>query len=342
MTVAIPIRETSQIAEARREAIAVARRNGFKEGDSGRVGLVATELGTNLVKHGRGGELLIGVIEDNEVSGIELLAIDQGPGIGNVEQCLRDGYSSAGTAGNGLGAVIRQSHLVDIASWPGFGTGVLARVQPGPPSPKRYASRTGWGAVSVALPGQDVCGDSWSVEVNGATTYFVADGLGHGPDAAEASVEAVRLFHRFRGHRVPTLLDYVHGGLRSTRGAAVSIARFDPATRQVIFSGVGNVAGALAYNGTLRRMVTMPGTAGHNARKMQSFDYPFEGGLIVLNSDGIGTSWNFTRYPGIESAHPALIAAIIYRDFGRKRDDATVLVGKWVPSSHEGARPSAK
>jgi anti-sigma regulatory factor (Ser/Thr protein kinase) len=342
MTVAIPIRETSQIAEARREAIAVARRNGFKEGDSGRVGLVATELGTNLVKHGRGGELLIGVIEDNEVSGIELLAIDQGPGIGNVEQCLRDGYSSAGTAGNGLGAVIRQSHLVDIASWPGFGTGVLARVQPGPPSPKRYASRTGWGAVSVALPGQDVCGDSWSVEVNGATTYFVADGLGHGPDAAEASVEAVRLFHRFRGHRVPTLLDYVHGGLRSTRGAAVSIARFDPAMRQVIFSGVGNVAGALVYNGTLRRMVTMPGTAGHNARKMQSFDYPFEGGLIVLNSDGIGTSWNFTRYPGIESAHPALIAAIIYRDFGRKRDDATVLVGKWVPSSHEGARPSAK
>jgi anti-sigma regulatory factor (Ser/Thr protein kinase) len=342
MTVAIPIRDTSQIAEARREAIAVARRNGFKEGDSGRVGLVATELGTNLVKHGRGGELLIGVIEDNEVSGIELLAIDQGPGIGNVEQCLRDGYSSAGTAGNGLGAVIRQSHLVDIASWPGFGTGVLARVQPGPPSPKRYASRTGWGAVSVALPGQDVCGDSWSVEVNGATTYFVADGLGHGPDAAEASVEAVRLFHRFRGHRVPTLLDYVHGGLRSTRGAAVSIARFDPAMRQVIFSGVGNVAGALVYNGTLRRMVTMPGTAGHNARKIHSFDYPFEGGLIVLNSDGIGTSWNFTRYPGIQSAHPALIAAIIYRDFGRKRDDATVLVGKWVPSSHEGARPSVK
>jgi anti-sigma regulatory factor (Ser/Thr protein kinase) len=342
MTVAIPISETSQVAEARREGIAVARRNGFKEDDSGRVGLVATELGTNLVKHGRGGELLIGVIEDNEGSGIELLAIDQGPGIDNVEQCLRDGYSSAGTAGNGLGAVIRQSHLVDIASWPGFGTGVLARVQPGPPSPRRYASRTGWGAVSVALPGQDVCGDSWSVEVNGATTYFVADGLGHGPDAAEASVEAVRLFHRFKGHSVPTLLDYVHGGLRSTRGAAVSIARFDPATRQVIFSGVGNVAGVLAHNGTLRRMVTMPGTAGHNARKIQSFDYPFEGGLIVLNSDGIGTSWNFTRYPGIQSAHPALIAAIIYRDFGRKRDDATVLVGKWVPSSHEGARPSAR
>jgi anti-sigma regulatory factor (Ser/Thr protein kinase) len=341
MTISIAINKNSQIAEARREAIAVARRNGVKEDDFARVGLVATELGTNLIKHGRGGELLIGTFEGKEGSGTELLAIDQGPGIGNVEECLRDGYSSAGTAGNGLGAVIRQSHLVDIASWPGFGTGVLARVQPGPPSPKRYASHNGWGAVSVAMPGQDVCGDSWSVEANGATTYLVADGLGHGQDAADASVEAVRLFHRFSGHRVPTLLDYVHGGLRSTRGAAVSIARFDPATRRVIFSGVGNVAGVLASDGMLRRMVTMPGTAGHVARKIQSFDYPFEGGLIVLNSDGIGTSWNFTRYPGIQSSHPALIAAIIYRDFGRKRDDATVLVGKWVPSSHEGARSSA-
>ena len=91
----------------------------------------------------------------------------------------------------------------------------------------------------------------------------------------------------------------------------------------------------------LRRMVTMPGTAGHNARKIQSFDYPFEGGLIVLSSDGIGTNWNLNRYPGIQSAHPTLIAAILYRDFGRKRDDATVLVGKWVPSSREGAGSGA-
>jgi anti-sigma regulatory factor (Ser/Thr protein kinase) len=335
MTRSIATTDNSQIAEARREAAALAQRNGFNESDTGRVALIATELASNLIKHGRGGELLIGTFEDKDLSGIELLAIDQGPGIGNVEQCLRDGYSSAGTAGNGLGAIIRQSQLVDIASWPGVGTGVLARIQPGMPNPKRYKPHTGWGAVSVAMPGQDVCGDSWSVAANGATTYFVADGLGHGQDAAEASVEAVRLFHRFTGHRVPTLLDYVHGGLRSTRGAAVSIARFDPAVGRVTFSGVGNVAGALASNGKLQRMVTMPGTAGHNARKIQSFDYPFDHGLIVLVSDGIGTGWNFSRYPGIQSAHPALIAAILYRDFGRKRDDATVLVGKWPNAAAE-------
>jgi anti-sigma regulatory factor (Ser/Thr protein kinase) len=340
MTVSVTIKDASQVAEARREAVTTAERNGFSEADAGRVALIATELATNLIKHGRGGEILIGVFKDNEGGGTELLALDQGPGIGNVEQCLRDGYSSAGTAGNGLGAIIRQSHLVDIASWPGVGTGILARIQPGMPKPERVASRTGWGAVAVAMPGQEVCGDSWSVEANGVTTFLVADGLGHGPDAANASVEAVRLFHRFNGHRVETLVDYVHGGLRATRGAAVSIARFDPAARKVMFAGIGNVSGTLVASDAVRRMVSMPGTAGHIARKIQSFDYPFENGLMVLASDGIST-WNLNRYPGIQSNHPALIAAILYRDFGRKHDDATVLVGKWVPSSKTIFAPSA-
>ncbi len=57
------------------------------------------------------------------------------------------------------------------------------------------------------------------------------------------------------------------------------------------FAGVGNVAGVLAVNGDLKRMVSMPGTAGHNARKIQSFEYPFESGLIILHSDGLSTSW---------------------------------------------------
>jgi hypothetical protein len=252
----------------------------------------------------------------------------------NVQACLADGYSSAGTAGHGLGAVIRQSHLVDIASWPGVGTAVLARI--GPDNGKNNnravaSSHSGFGAVSVAKSGEEVCGDSWAIDLAGSTaTLLVADGLGHGPDAAEAAVEAVRLFHRFHSHQVPTLLDYIHGGLRATRGAAVSIARYEPGTRQVIFAGIGNVSGALAGNGDLRRMVSMPGTAGYNVRKIQSFQYTFSGGLVILCSDGLSTSWTPSRYPNLDAAHPSLIAAILYRDFARRRDDATVLVGKWA------------
>jgi anti-sigma regulatory factor (Ser/Thr protein kinase) len=326
--IAITVQEQSQVSEARRQAAEVAERHGFGSADAGKVALVATELATNLIKHSPGGEILISTYEDRESNGVELIALDQGPGMANVAACLADGYSSAGTRGHGLGAVIRQSHFVDIAAWPGIGTAVLARIAPGQASLARAPSGTGWGAVSVPMPGQAVCGDSWTV-ASGGETLFVADGLGHGPEAAEASVQAVRLFHRFNGHQVPTLLDYVHGGLRATRGAAIAIARHDKAERKIVYSGVGNIAGVLAVDGGLRRMVSMPGTAGHNARKIQAFDYPFANGLVIMHSDGLQSSWTLERYTNLATLHPALIAAVLYRDLTRRRDDATVLVARW-------------
>ena len=326
----VGVNDQSGASEARRAATDLAARAGFTEVEAGKLALIATELSTNLVKHGSGGEILVGTYEDNESKGIEILALDKGAGMSNVAACLKDGYSSAGTAGHGLGSVIRQSHFVDIGSWPGLGTAVLARVAPGKSQAGKPPIVPTWGGVSIAKAGQDVCGDAWSVSDTGnVRTLLVADGLGHGPEAAEASVEAVRLFHRYNGHTVANLMDYVHGGLRSTRGAAVSIARFDPVAKKVIFSGVGNVAGMTVAAGETKRMVSMAGTAGFNARKIQSFDYPFERGLVILYSDGLASSWTLDRYPNLAGLHPALIAAILYRDFTRHRDDATVLVGRW-------------
>jgi len=326
----VGVNDQSGVPEARRAATDLAGRTGFSEVETGRLALIATELSTNLVKHGSGGEILVGTYQDDESQGIEILALDKGAGMSNVAACLEDGYSSAGTSGRGLGSVIRQSHFVDIGSWPGLGTAVLARIAPGKHSSDKPPTSPGWGGISIAKAGQDVCGDAWSVSNTGsARTLLVADGLGHGPEAAEAAVEAVRLFHRYNGHTVANLIEYIHGGLRSTRGAAVSIARFDPATRKISFSGIGNVAGMIATTGETKRMVSMAGTAGFNARKIQTFDYPFERGLVILYSDGLASSFTLERYANLAALHPSLIAAILYRDFTRLRDDATVLVGKW-------------
>jgi anti-sigma regulatory factor (Ser/Thr protein kinase) len=330
MMKSVGVNDQSGVAEARRAVTDLAQRMGFNETDKGKLALVATELSTNLVKHGSGGEILVGAYDDNESQGIEILALDKGRGMSNVAACLEDGYSSAGTAGRGLGAVIRQSHYVDIGSWPGVGTAVLARVAPGGAVAGKPPSVPTWGGVSIPMPGQDVCGDAWSISNAGnVRTLLVADGLGHGPEAAEASVEAVRLFHRYNGHAVANLIDYVHGGLRATRGAAVSIARFDPAAKNINFAGIGNVAGVIITAGETKRMVSMPGTAGFNTRKIRAFDYPFECGLIILHSDGLASSWTIDRYPNLAALHPSLIAAILYRDLTRHRDDATVLVAKW-------------
>lgn len=324
-----PITHTSHVAEARRRATEAAESLGFDATRIGRVALVATELATNVIRHGGGGEMLVHRYHDPSGSGIELIALDKGRGIANLTRCLQDGYSTAGSAGHGLGAIRRQSHTLHIASWPQLGTAVLARIDahtleaPVPMAP--------WGCVCLPLPGEVASGDACdALDSPHGRTLIVADGLGHGPNAATAAVEAIRLFRRHQERSVAELLGFLHSGLRATRGAAVAIARFDRGAQKVSYGGIGNISGVILEGTAVRRMVSLNGTAGHNARRMQVFDYPCRNGLVILTSDGLTSGWSLAPYPGLEHAHPSLIAAVLYRDFARRRDDATVLVARGV------------
>jgi anti-sigma regulatory factor (Ser/Thr protein kinase) len=304
---------------------------GFDETQRGRVAIVATELATNIVRHGGGGEMLIGSYEDPSGSGVELIALDKGRGIENLSECLRDGFSSAGSAGHGLGAIRRQSHVMEIATWPALGTAILVRIDKSlrlgdsvPPPP--------WGSVCIPITGETTCGDAIdAIDTETGRALIVADGLGHGPEAASAAVEAIRLFRRHQTRSTGELLEYLHAGLRATRGAALAIARFDHGNGKVVYGGIGNITGAIIGSHEIRRMVSLNGTAGHNARKIQTFDYPYQQGLVIMASDGLSTGWSLARYPGLTQAHPTLIAAVLYRDFARRRDDASVLVARGAP-----------
>jgi serine/threonine protein phosphatase PrpC len=158
---------------------------------------------------------------------------------------------------------------------------------------------------------------------------LLADGLGHGPGAAEASREAVATLARARELAPVTLLENVHAGLRSTRGAAVAIAHIDTASGQVRFSGAGNVSAILVNAANTQHMISHNGTVGHNIRKFQEFVYPWgEKTVLVMHSDGITTSWRLDEYPGLINRDPSLIAAVLYRDASRGRDDVCVVVGR--------------
>lgn len=329
---AITVVDESQVAEARRIATRLAEKHGFREEDFARVALVVTELATNLVKHGAGGELIVGAYEDSSGSSVECLALDKGPGIANVAAALRDGHSTAGSAGTGLGAISRGSHLLDIYSRPGLGTAILARLQQGRPDrdPAGRTPTASLGAVSLPKPGETECGDAWSIRprANGVT-LMVADGLGHGPLAAEAAAAAVRVFDA--DYRLPSteILKRMHLALRPTRGAAVAIADLDMERRRISFAGIGNVAGIIVSSSGMRQMVSHNGMVGHMIKRIQEFSYPFDGTpLVVLCSDGLSTRWSLDAYPGLVQHHPTLIAGILYRDFRRGRDDVTISVAR--------------
>jgi len=323
----VMVSDASQVAEARQRASAAATASGFDAVRTGQVALAATELATNLIKHGGGGQLLVNADDKR----MDLLALDRGAGMADIEACLADGYSTAGTRGNGLGAVRRLAHEFEVVSWPGRGTAILAAIScDTTPSD----SPIGPSAVVIAKHGEIAAGDAWSSFVDRAgVTLFVVDGLGHGTEAAVAANAAVSQFEQSRDESPTAIVGAVHRAMRHTRGGAVAVARIDWDSATVTFVGIGNIAGLVVdATGLMRRMVSHNGIAGHNARRIQAFEYPCSAGLLIMHSDGIATSWTLDRYPGLLNAHPLLIAGVLYRDFAREQDDAAMVVARTQPA----------
>lgn len=223
--IVLAINDATMAGEARRAAVALAGRLGFDETERGKVAIVATEAATNLSKHATGGEIVILGLESGTIGGVDVLALDRGPGMSNVDRCRSDGYSTAGSPGAGLGAMARLSAPFDIHSLPGLGTASVARLWAKPRPEGRTLCGLDFGAVSIPLAGEEVCGDSWAIDdADGRAVVLVADGLGHGLQAAEAAREAVRVFRETAPLGPAEVIRMAHAALRSTRGAALAVA----------------------------------------------------------------------------------------------------------------------
>ena len=158
---------------------------------------------------------------------------------------------------------------------------------------------------------------------------MVADGLGHGPGAAHAAAAISNTFDDERSLAPAQFLGAAHQRAKGTRGAAVAMAQLDLSTRRVEHAGIGNISGILVDGEIVKGMFSHNGTAGVLVRKMQAFEYIWPvGGLLVMHSDGLQSRWSLASYPGLQARHPAVIAAVLARDFSRGRDDLTVLVAK--------------
>ncbi len=336
----VAVQDQTHAAEARRVAMRLAASLGFDQTLSANVGLVVTEAAKNLLKHAGGGEILLRGWRQYRDAVVEMLAIDRGPGIANLSRSFEDGYSTAGTPGNGLGAISRLSTFHDIYSQPGIGTVLLAQIRFQSSAREGLPAQTcfGVGAVSVPKPGETVCGDAWGFEAgpDRRARLIVADGLGHGLLAAEAAREAVRVHAENRQETGTDLMRHIHDALRPTRGAAVALAEIDPGEHTLRYTGIGNIAGKVTSpSGSGQHVVSQPGTAGHELHRIIEFRYPWEpGSTLILSSDGLSTHWSLDRYPGLAHRHPALTAGVLYRDCSRSRDDATVVAvrnGKGTP-----------
>ena len=322
--------DSSHPGEARRQAVSLCHELGFDESRIGQVALVVTELATNLVKHtaGAGGELVFSPIKQGGMVGLDILSLDKGLGMVNIGECLMDGHSTTGSLGTGLGAIRRLSSAFDIYSSPGQGTAVFSRLWGN--TPPEFAPALDVGAVCLPKHGEQACGDAWAMKQSQNTTLFMlADGLGHGQDAAIAANRAVSVFEQHAPRSPEELVSLIHTALCHTRGAAVAVVEVAFGRGLVRFVGVGNISGSIISGATSCNLISCNGTAGLDAHKVKEFTYPWPaGGLLVLHSDGVATHWSLETYPGLMHKHPALIASVLFRDFQRLNDDSTVVVAK--------------
>ncbi|OLU27516.1 transcriptional regulator [Pseudomonas sp. PA15(2017)] len=322
VTQVLPIDDDSQVGHARRTAQKLAEGQGFDASDAGRVALVATELASNLLKHAGRGELHLRVLPRGNGAGVEIVAVDRAAGF-DLDACLTDGYSTGGTQGIGLGAISRQAEVFDAYA-DARGAVLLARVYP------RSAKKPDlpFGVSQHALNGDPACGDGWHVAINEqGISALVVDGLGHGEEAQQAAEVCTQAFCQGPFNDPLLLIDGLHRVMHGTRGGAVAIAQAQPDSGHLRFVGIGNIAASLIGAGKSRGLASHPGVVGGQYRKAQPFDFEqVTGQLLILHSDGLQSRWNLNDYPGLAYRHPAVIAAVLHRDFCRGRDDVTVVV----------------
>jgi anti-sigma regulatory factor (Ser/Thr protein kinase) len=344
----VAITHASDIAAARRAGQSLAQQLGFDDVRAGELALIISEAATNIIKHAGDGRIFLSATLEGSRSGIDIVAADNGPGIGNMMQALRDGVSTTGTAGTGLGALRRLADEFDAWAPRDKGAVFFMRLWSGPDTSgvsPAIATKPGmfsFGALSLPIASEDLNGDAWAIASDRAGISMMSiDGLGHGELAAQAANAALDCMATGPFRTPAAQIDACHLALRATRGAAMAVAQISYAgaggridlngEASLRFAGIGNIAACLLGEEKRRQMVSHNGIVGNNMRKVQEFDHPCpSGSLFIMHSDGLSTQWDLESHPGLADCHPMVIAAVLLRDYARARDDASVMVLRYT------------
>ncbi|WP_266206291.1 ATP-binding protein [Pontibacter kalidii] len=334
------IPDKSYASIAKREIARIAEGIGMGTSEVGKLSIVVAEMASNLAKHAQqGGELLVRVLGDSAADGIEVICLDNGPGMSDPGRMQEDGVSTFGTAGEGLGAIKRQSDVFDLFSQQGVGTVILSRIYKNSKA-AAAAQATKYheiGYVLVPKPNETLCGDGLAIRVKDTEAYLLAlDGLGHGANAHEASQLAVQVFNSSPALLPADAMRLIHHSIKRSRGAVGFVVNISAASQRLSYCGIGNIAGKLYApdssfgNNPYKNLISYNGILGHNIPTTLN-NQELEWGrhrMLILHSDGLKSRWDLSKYQPLNRHLPATVAALLYKDNSRHTDDALVVVFK--------------
>ncbi|HVS92673.1 MAG TPA: ATP-binding protein [Mucilaginibacter sp.] len=325
--------DRSYYAIIKKEAHAMAHAADFPARRVAELDIVIAELTSNLNKHADHGEILLGYFREAHNEYIEIICIDDGPGMAEPKKMARDGFSSTNTLGHGLGSIKRFSDKFDIYSQKGWGTIVLSRIYKKPLAKTRAKGSIEVRKLVICKPGEAVSGDGffcWADEKK--AKLMLADGLGHGPDANLAMNGAINALNACTFDRPVEILRFVHNFIRKTRGVVATVITMDFEQNTFNIAGIGNIATKLLGGSNSRNHLSYNGIVGHtipntmNEQPMSLNDYQ----QFIMCSDGIRSRWDLAKYPGIQKHDLAVQAAAIYKDFARRNDDMSIAIIKVI------------
>lgn len=324
------VADRSYLAVLKKEIHQLAAVGSFSPKRLAELDIVVSEIGSNLIKHATGGELIVRLL-DKPNPGLELIALDAGPGMADPERMVQDGISTTGTLGQGLGAIKRLSDQFQLYSLRDWGTVLLVRLFTQPTPAITPLLNTSVGVVVLPLPGQTACGDGYALEETpNYVKLFLGDGLGHGPLAQTAVQTAIAAFRQCPEVSPVAIVRRLHKAVSGTRGLVGTVVVADRLRQKWVLCGIGNIASSVGDATKLTGYAPHNGIIGSNIpNALIDYELNFEAGQqVILCSDGIAARWDTRRYPAIFKYDSAILAAALYKDNVRRTDDASVLVGR--------------
>ena len=323
--------DRSYFAILKKEIHAVAVSAGFSGSKVGEIDIVVAEIVSNLVKHAQGGQILVKLIEQNSIQGIELISVDGGPGMTDITRMVADGVSTKKTLGQGLGAMKRLSDVFQVYSLKEWGTIILLRLFEKPIPSSQNQPKTDVKSVVIPKSGEEKCGDGFfSMLGRDYVKFFLADGLGHGPEAEKAVLIAGEAFQNTHESDPAEVIRYLNMSVKKTRGLVGTVVIFDLKAKAWKICGVGNIMTRISNHANNRNYTAYNGIIGLNVPSTlnsQHIDYE-SGQHLIMCSDGLKSKWDPYKYPSIFRYDLSILSTALIKDFSRNTDDVSVAVCK--------------
>jgi anti-sigma regulatory factor (Ser/Thr protein kinase) len=323
--------DRSYFAILKKEIHTLAVSAGFGSHKVGEIDIIVAEMVSNLVKHAGGGQILVKLVEENGMQGIEIISLDNGKGMTDVGRMVTDGVSTKNTLGQGLGAIKRMSQLFQVFSQKDWGTIVLARVFAEDLPLHRKLPFAEVRSVILPKPGEQACGDGFQcVSTPDHIKLFLGDGLGHGPEAAKAVEKAIEAFQACQHNNPVEIIRHINEEVKKTRGLVATVAVFNVKAGTWEICGVGNIATKVISPGFSKAYMSYNGIVGLNLpRTLNTQHIPHEKGqVLVMCSDGLRSRWEALRFPSVLRYDLSVFSTSLINEFARYTDDMSVMACK--------------